>query len=82
MKQIPKMLLNDHYVIIQKVKKIKLVNSYRAYVRKKNKMITMQHNSLYPLINEWFDNILQRIKQSLLEKTKLKSSIIIVSENK
>ena len=33
----------------------------------------MQHTSLYALISEWFDNILQRIMQL---------SIIIVSENK
>ena len=39
---------NDHFtnVIIQKVIKTKFV---RTYVRMKNKMIKMQHNSLYTL---------------------------------
>ena len=39
--QDPQYLLNDHFtnVIIQKVIKTKFVNSYRAYVRMKNKMI-------------------------------------------
>ena len=49
MYQIRKKLLNDHFtnVIIQKVTKTKLVNNYIAYVRKKDKIIKMPHNSLY-----------------------------------
>ena len=56
--QIRKMLLNDHFtnVIIQKVTKIKLVKNCIAYVRKKDKIIKMLHNSLYTLTNKWFDN--------------------------
>ena len=55
--QIPKKLLNDHFitVIIQKVIRTKLVKSWRAYVRKKNKMIKMQHNTLYTLTEKWFE---------------------------
>ena len=37
---------------MQKVMKTRLVNNYGAYVRKKNKMIKMQHGSLYILSNE------------------------------
>ena len=49
MRQIPKGLLNDHFtnVKIQKVIKSKLVNSDRAYIRMKNKMVKMKHNRLY-----------------------------------
>lgn len=39
-------------VIMQKVMKTRLVNNYGAYVRKKNKIIKMQHGSLYILSNE------------------------------
>ena len=48
MRQIPKGLLNDHFtnVKIQKVIKSKLVNSDRAYIRMKNKMVKMKHNRL------------------------------------
>ena len=80
--QIPKKLLNDHFitVIIQKVIRTKLVKSWRAYVRKKNKMIKMQHNTLYTLTKKWFDykfyeNVLLsglwKMKQGSLIKTKL-----------
>ena len=53
--QDPQYLLNDHFtnVIIQKVIKTKFVNSYRTYVRMKNKMIKWKHNSLYTLTKEW-----------------------------
>ena len=46
-----KIVKNDHFtnVIIQKVIKTKFV---RNYVRMKNKMIKMQHNSLYTLTEE------------------------------
>ena len=49
-------LLNNHFtnVIIQKVIKTKFINNYRAYVRIKNKMMKMQHNSLYTLTKGWF----------------------------
>ena len=41
-------------VVTQTVIKTKFVNNYIAYVRMKNKMIKMQHNSLYTLTKEWF----------------------------
>ena len=46
-----KIVKNDHFtnVIIQKVIKTKFV---RTYVRMNNKMIKMQHNSLYTLTEE------------------------------
>ena len=46
-----KIVKNDHFTnaIIQKVIKTKFV---RTYVRMKNKMIKMQHNSLYTLTEE------------------------------
>ena len=61
---------NDHFtnVIIQKVIKTKFV---RTYVRMKNKMIKMQHNSLYTLTEEWFDDSIWKIKQESLKQANL-----------
>lgn len=35
----------------RKVVKTKLVKNYRAYIRKKSKMVKMQHNSIYIISN-------------------------------
>ena len=53
-KNLGKIVKNDHFTnaIIQKVIKTKFVNNYRTYFRMKNKMIKMQHNSLYTLTKE------------------------------
>ena len=42
-------MLSDHFtnVITQKAVKTKFVNNCRAYIRMKNKMVKMQHNSAY-----------------------------------
>ena len=42
-------LLKNHFTqaIIQRIRKIKLANKYRTYVRKKNKMIKAKHHRLY-----------------------------------
>ena len=76
-------LLNNHFtnVIIQKLIKAKLVNNYRAYVRIKNKMIKMKHNSWYTLTKEWLGDTIWKIKQSSLKKTKLDFSLIVISKN-
>ena len=73
-------MLNDHFtnVKIQKVIKTKFVNNYKAYVRMKNKMIKMQHKSLYTLTKEWFGDKIWKIKQGSLKKTKLNFSVIVV----
>ena len=75
-------LLNDHFtnVIIQKLIKAKLVNNYRAYVRIKNEMIKMKHNSWYTLTKEWLGDTIWKIKQSSLKKTKLDFSLIAISK--
>ena len=42
----------------------------------------MQHSSPYTLTIELFDDILGKIKEDSLKKTKLNSSVIVLSENK
>ena len=81
--QIPQNLLNDHFtnVIIQKVVKTKFVNNYRAYATMKNKIMKMQHDSLYKLTKEWLGDKRLKIKQGSLKKTKLDVSVIAVSKN-
>ena len=61
---------NDHFtnVIIQKVIETKFV---RTYARMKNKMIKMQHSSLYTLTKEWFDDSIWKIKQESLKQANL-----------
>lgn len=44
-------------------------------------MIRMQHNILYKLTNVCLDDILLKIKQGSLRKTKLSSLVIVLSEN-
>ena len=75
-----KSLINLH-VIIQNTKKT-LISNYRAYLGKKTKMIKMQHNSLYTIINELLDEILRKIKQVPLKKTKMTHSGMVLSQNK
>ena len=48
----------------------------------RNKMIKMQHNGLYTLNKEWFDDNLLEIKQDSLKKAKLSFLVIVLSENK
>ena len=76
-------MLNGYFtrVIIQVIKN-KLIGNYRAYVRMRNKMIKMQHNGLYTLNKEWFDDNLLEIKQGSLKKAKLSFLVIVLSENK
>ena len=82
--QINQKLLNFHFTnaINQKVIKTKFVNNYRAYDRMKNKIITMQRNSLHIFIKEWTGHSLWKIKHLLLGNTKLNFSVTFVSQNK
>ena len=45
-------------------------------------MIKRQRNSLYTFTKKWFYDILWKIKEKFLKKTKLNFSVIFVSENK
>ena len=60
--QINQKLLNFNFTnaINQKIIKTKFVNNYRAYDKMKNKIITMQRNSLYIFIKEWAGDSLMK----------------------
>ena len=40
-------MINLLTLLFRKLKKTKLFNNYRAYVKEKNKMINLKHDSLY-----------------------------------
>ena len=82
--KISQKLLNDHFinVKIQKLIKTKFFNNYKSYVRMKNKIIKIQHNSFFNsiLTTEWFGESSWQFMEGSLKKTKLNFSVIAVSE--
>ena len=82
--KISQTLLNDHFinVKIQKLIKIKFFNNYKTYVKMKNKIIKIQHNSFFNsiLTTEWFGESSWQFMEGSLKKTKLNFWVIAVSE--
>lgn len=82
--KISQKLLNDHFinVKIQKLIKTKFFNNYKTYVKMKNEIIKIQHNSFFNsiLTTEWFGESSWQVMEGSLKKTKLNFSVIAVSE--